>query len=43
MLLGSKLILLLDQHGLSLLKHVEILIVYYTYEALVDEIIVISK
>lgn len=41
--LGSKIILLLDQHGLSLLKHVDIVVVYYIYEALVDQVIIASK
>lgn len=41
--LGSKIILLLDQHGLSLLKHIDLLIVYCTYAALADQVIIASK
>lgn len=41
--LGSKIVLLLDQHGLSLLKHIDILIVYYTYQALAYQVIITSK
>jgi len=40
---GSKIVLLLYQHGLSLLKHIDILIVYYTYEVLIVQVIITSK